>query len=412
MHLTYQGGVILPLRPEASKHTLQLDGIPMVLLPLGMEEEAYSLSVCQGDTVSPGSLLSLLADGTPVYSTISGTVTGVFEKDGMHYVAVEKSHTSLPEDPIAVRPPEEKNLSDMTSEELLEAVKVLGIHDVWSGDYLWRRLSGLVGKIRRVVVDTTDDSGWSFTGYRTALKHPGEVLGGAKILLHLLGATKVILAVDAARPKLIEAFNTLINDPALLVLAPIQVKYPVREETLYETIYVRHLGRGVSAEDEGVLFLKAQTVVALYQCLVTGIPHLTRVLTVSGDGFGKNGVVTVPYGTPWRTVLETMQFKSGAYETRVDSLLNGEKAVGAMHGRAEAVYASMPVYRKEQHCISCGKCAEVCPMRLQPFLSLQGKSYRSAKHLASVCVGCGCCEYICPSGIRLRERINLHRNEK
>lgn len=409
MHLTYQGGVPLPLRPEASKYSMQLDGVPMILLPLGTEEEAYQLSVCQGDTVLPGSLTAVLGDGTPVYSTISGVVTGIFEKDGMHYVAVEKGETENPDSPIAVRPPEEKALHEMTSQELLDAIKVLGIHDVWSGDYLWRRLSGLVGKIRRIVVDTTDDSGWSFTGYRTALKYPGEVLGGAKILLHLLGATKVILAADRARPKVIESFKALINDPALLVLAPMDVKYPMREETLYEAIYVRHLSRNVSAEDEGVLFLKAQTAVYLYQCILAGIPHLSRVLTVSGDGFGKNGVVTVPYGTPWRTVLETMQFKSGAYETKVNSLLNGEKAIGAMHGKAEAVFASMPVRREEQHCIACGKCADVCPMRLQPFLSLRDKNYLSAKHLASVCIDCGCCEYICPSAIRLRERINRHR---
>jgi electron transport complex protein RnfC len=132
-------------------------------------------------------------------------------------------------------------------------------------------------------------------------------------------------------------------------------------------------------------------------------------LTVSGDGFGKNGVVTLPYGTPWRTVLETMQFKSGAYETKVNSLLNGKKAVGAMSEKAEAVFASMPVQREEQHCISCGKCAQVCPMRLQPFLALKEKSYLSAKHLASVCIGCGCCEYICPSALRLPERIRRYQ---
>ena len=409
MHLTFHGGVSLPLRPEASRHTLQLDGVPMVLLPLGMEEETYELTVCEGESVLPGSTVAVLGDGTPVYSSISGVVTGVFEKDGMHYAAVERGAAPLSDSPVSVRPPEKMALPDMSAEYLLDAIKVLGIHDVWSGDYLWRRLAKLVGKIRRVVIDTTDDSGWSFTGYRTALKYPGEVLGGAKILLHLLGGSKVILAVDRSRPKVMDAFHALINDPALLVLAPMDVKYPMREETLYEAIYVRHLARDTTAEDDGVLFLKAQTAVFLYQSILSGIPHLNRILTVAGDGFGKNGVVTLPYGTPWRTVLETMQFKSGAYETKVNSLLNGEKAVGAMSGRAEAVFASMPVHREEEHCISCGKCAQACPMKLQPHLILGEKSYLSAKHLASVCIGCGCCEYICPSALRLPERIRRYQ---
>jgi Na+-translocating ferredoxin:NAD+ oxidoreductase RnfC subunit len=190
--------------------------------------------------------------------------------------------------------------SDMTAEELLDAIKTLGIHDLWSGDWLWRRLTPLVGKIRRVVVDTTDDSGASFTEYRSTLRHPGEILGGAKILLHLLGATKAILLVDMSRQKVKEAFTTMINDPALLVMAETQVKYPMREETLFEAIYVRHLKWGCTAEEDGVLFIKAQTAAQLYLSMLTGLPHTTRILTAAGEGFGKNAVITLPLALPGR----------------------------------------------------------------------------------------------------------------
>ncbi|MBQ8324135.1 MAG: 4Fe-4S dicluster domain-containing protein [Clostridia bacterium] len=410
MVLTFAGGVTLPTRTDALKNSLILTDVPQVMLPLGDAEEAYTLTVCEGEEVPAGGLVATLGDGSPVYSSIPGRVTGVFEKDGMHYVSVERNREVADLSPVSVREPESKRLEELTAEELLSAIKALGIHDLWSGDLLWRRLTPLVGKIRRVVVDTTDDTGCSFTGYRTSLRHSGAILGGVKVLLHLLGASKAILAIDVTKPKIKEAFTTLINDPSLIVLAETEAKYPTREETLYQALYVRHLKRGGSAEEEGVLFIKPQTAAQLYTSLLTGKPHTTRTLTAFGEGFGKNAVVDLPLGTPWKTVLEAVQFKGGAYRTMVNSPLGGKQAEGAIDGKAEAVFASLPLTKKPSHCISCGRCADACPMRLMPYKSLTQRSYLSAKRLAAVCIGCGCCEYVCPAAIPLREHIARHKN--
>lgn len=412
MVLTFAGGVTLPTRTDALKNSLVLKEVPQVMLPLGDAEEAYTLTVCENERVPAGGLVARLGDGTPIYSSIPGVVTGVFEKNGLHYLSVERAEEEADLTPVPAREPESKRLEEITPKELLESIKTLGVHDLWSGDWLWRRLAPLVGKIRRVVVDTTDDSGWSFTEYRCSLRHPGEILGGTKVLLHLLGASKAILLVDKTKAKVKEAFATMINDPSLLVMAEEDVKYPHREETLFEALYVRHLKRGSTAEEEGVLFIKAQTAAQLYISLLTGIPSLTHTLTACGDGFGKSAVIDLPRGTPWKTVLEAARFKGGAYRTMVNSPLCGKQAEGAIDGKAEAVFASMPLDRTPTHCISCGRCAEVCPMRLMPYKSLTQRSYLSAKRLAAVCIGCGCCEYICPADIPLREHIMRHKTSK
>ncbi len=412
MVLTFTGGVSLPVRTDALKNSLILKNVSQVMLPLGDAEEAYTITVCENEEIPVGGRVALLADGTPIYSSIPGVVTGVFEKNGLHYLSVERNKKDADLSPVPAREPESKRLEELTSEELLSSIKTLGIHDLWSGDWLWRRLTPLVGKIRRVVVDTTDDSGWSFTEYRSALRHPGEILGGAKVLMHLLGASKTILIIDKEKAKVKEAFTTMINDPALLVQAEFQVKYPMRDETLYEALYVRHLKKDTTAESEGVLFVKGQTLAQLYVSLLTGLPQLTRTVTACGEGFGKNAVIDLPIGTPWKTVLEAAEFKGGAYRTMVNSPLGGPQAEGAIHGKAEAVFASMPLDVGSTHCISCGRCAESCPMRLMPYKSLTQRSYLSAKRLAAVCIGCGCCEYVCPAAIPLREKIARHKNLK
>lgn len=404
MVITYPGGVTLPPRREPIQTELTLTEAGTVYLLLGGAEETYALSVAEGENVLAGARVATLGDETPVYASVAGKVAGVFERDGLHYVAIEQD-TELSREVRTVRPPETKRLADMTREELVDAVRVLGIHDTWSGDFLWRRASRAVGKTRRIVVDTADDSAWSCTGYRTALKNPGDVLGGAKILLHMLGASRIVLVTDSTKKKLFDAFDLMLNDPKLIVIGEIEAKYPITDETMYSAIYVKRLPRDHTAQDMGVFIVRAQTAVQLFQSMVSGKPQTVRTLTAAGEGFGKNALINVPLGTTWGKILETAQFKGGTYETRVDSLLTGKEAVGVPDGRAEAVFADLPCKREEMHCISCGRCAEVCPMRLEPYRILRTRNVRTAQMLKNNCIGCGCCDYICCANIALRERI-------
>ena len=404
MIITYAGGIRIPPRSEKIKTELTLHEAGTVYLLLGGAEETYALAVNEGENVLAGARVATLGDETPVYASVAGKVTGVFEREGMHYVAIEQDR-ELDGEVRTVREPETKKLADMSGEELLDAVRTLGIKDAWTGDYLWRRASRVMGNTRRIVIDTTDDSAWSCTGYRTAIAHPGDVLSGAKILLHMLGASRIVLLVDCEKKKLFDAFDVLINDPKLMVVAQSDVKYPMCDQTVYASIYVKHLPYDRSAEEEGVFIVRAQTAVALYQAMLTGKPHLVQTLTAAGEGFGKNALMHVPFGTTWDKILETAQFKGGAYMTRVGSLLDKREAVGVPDGKTEAVFADVPDEREEMHCISCGKCAEVCPMRLEPYRILRTKNVKTAQLLKKNCIGCGCCDYICYANIALRERI-------
>ncbi len=52
-------------------------------------------------------------------------------------------------------------------------------------------------------------------------------------------------------------------------------------------------------------------------------------------------------------------------------------------------------------CIRCGRCLEVCPMRLNPStLSIYVERMRfedAQRHNVMDCIECGCCAYVCPS---------------
>lgn len=66
--------------------------------------------------------------------------------------------------------------------------------------------------------------------------------------------------------------------------------------------------------------------------------------------------------------------------------------------------------RKPQgNCIRCGKCADACPMGLEPFLLNRLYKAKDVEGLvanaANDCIECGCCLYSCPAYIPLLDNI-------
>ena len=66
-------------------------------------------------------------------------------------------------------------------------------------------------------------------------------------------------------------------------------------------------------------------------------------------------------------------------------------------------------------CIRCGKCASVCPMRLQPlFLYLyQRKGMLEELEASNVldCIECGACAYICPGRLHLVQAMRTGKQQ-
>ena len=59
-------------------------------------------------------------------------------------------------------------------------------------------------------------------------------------------------------------------------------------------------------------------------------------------------------------------------------------------------------------CINCGKCTNICPVRLSPIEIKKNLSNKKVikKLNPKKCIRCGLCSYICPSRINLREIVD------
>jgi electron transport complex protein RnfC len=69
----------------------------------------------------------------------------------------------------------------------------------------------------------------------------------------------------------------------------------------------------------------------------------------------------------------------------------------------------------EGNCIRCGKCVDVCPMGLEPYLlnrlSRANRLEDLEVNMVHDCIECGSCMYSCPANIPLLDTIRLTKTQ-
>ena len=244
-----------------------------------------------------------------------------------------------------------------------------------------------------------------------------DLIAGSEMLGNLLGAQRVLLAVnsdvDLVRLGKLSAgsrIETLIASN----------RYPAgSEKQLIKIVKNVELPLNRLPIHIGVVCYNVATVVAMYRAATLSMPLISRLVTVNGS---KKTVAEVPIGLSIQTLLELID----EVETKDTKITTG----GMMMGRPiESV--SSPVKKTTNEisihaaarettqparaCVRCGECVSVCPIKLQPQklyeLSRLGDLDDIQDHGLFDCIECGCCTYICPSDIPLVEHFRLSKAE-
>ena len=375
-----------------------------------------------GQNVKCGSVIASPSDNSSafVYSPISGNVVRVDKRlnsFGQECLIVEIS-PSLKNTNLYFKP-----LEVQTKANLFGRLVESGSVDTWGARYptYKKYLSANIRKAQTLIIKLYDSDGFVLSNKTIANVYTKEVLEGALLFNKLINCDEIVFVLgkdySSVSAKLKAEAVTIGADLSRISFERAAKKYPSDESHLLarrfarKTIKIEH-----NVEDFGVFIESAQTCLNFYNAVYKNQPTISSVYTIGGSTFGSPAVVNILNGTKALDVFGTYKIKN---TEKFDSYALG----GAMAGLAQTSFeAELPIgqtslisfesdgVQKELACINCGKCTQVCPMRLEPMaldVFAEEKDFGRAKKCgAEACINCGACSFVCPAKRNLAQRIS------
>jgi len=254
------------------------------------------------------------------------------------------------------------------------------------------------------------------------LEYGKKVLSGLSIVRKVLSPDTTYIAIEDNKPDAIDHLKSLIVAMGFkddFKIVPLKSKYPMgAEKTLIGTILNREVPIGGLPLDVGVVVHNVSTTKAIYDAVVEGKPLVERVVTVTGAVKNPKNLL-VRLGTPLRGLIDYC----GGIDEKASEVILGGPMMGISQPDLDfpvtkgtscvLVKESRPI--REQDCISCGKCVEVCPMYLIPTMLAKyakaGRYDECQKAYIADCFECGACAYVCPANIPIVQYIKVAKSE-
>jgi Na+-translocating ferredoxin:NAD+ oxidoreductase subunit C len=251
-----------------------------------------------------------------------------------------------------------------------------------------------------------------------------DILRGAAIMRHLLGALTVLIGIEDNKPEAIAAMTQAAHAAGF----PVEV---ITVPTRYPSGGAKQLTRlltgldnpsGKLATEIGVQVFNVGTAYSLYRALELGEPMLSRLVTVTGH-VSRPGNYEARLGTPIRALLDAA---GGELPDTTGHIIGGPmmgfdlddarapvvKAVNCIIATSARLFPPLP---PAMPCIRCGLCAQACPADLLPFELYwysKAKDFDKTKRYKLFdCIECGCCSFVCPSHIPLVDYYRFAKSE-
>lgn len=247
-----------------------------------------------------------------------------------------------------------------------------------------------------------------------------EIITGIELMLRALGEeVKCIVGIEDNKPQAITQMTIAARNHSRISIVAMRTRYPQGgEKMLTKALVNREIASGQLPISQGVIIHNVSTALAVYHAVVWGLPLVERVMTISGTDFAASGNYRVPIGTSVKELIEQL---GNVPETTIKIVNGGTmmgRAIGGLQGSTTKGMSGLLMLntnetqiRETTPCVRCGKCVDVCPMGLEPYLiarlaELSRKEDLKAHHVLD-CMECGCCSYSCMAGRRLVDWIKV-----
>ena len=313
-----------------------------------------------------------------------------------------------------------------TPEEILEKVKNAGIVGLGGASFPThvKLAPPKDKKAECLILNGTECEPYLTSDDRIMRERPEEILIGGAIMMKALGVTRGYVGIEENKPDAIASMTKAAAAFPGIEVVVLKKRYPQGgEKQLIDAVINRQVPSGALPIDTGAVVQNVGTSLAVYEAVQKNKPLIDNVITVTGRCLPVQHNYKVRIGTPVSKILEV----AGGLPENAAKVISG----GPMMGRAIANLDAATVKANgailvltaaetrrapESPCIRCSKCAQACPMGLEPWLlnklSRAGGRYDELEaERVFDCIECGCCSFTCPAHIPLLDMIRPAKAE-
>ena len=383
--------------------------------------------VAKGDKVKVGQLIAeaqafMCAN---IHSSVSGTV---------NKIDVCKDMTGLPKTAIYIdvegdewlesidRTPDVKRECNLEPKEIVAKLKEMGIVGLGGATFPAHiKYSIPEGKkAEYLIINAAECEPYLTSDHRVMIEHAEEVCVGVSILRKALGVPNAYIGIESNKPEPIRVMTEMARQFEGIIVEPLKVKYPQgAEKQLINAITGRKVPSGKLPIDVGCVVSNVGTSFAVYEAVQKNKPLIENIFTVTGKKLPSQHNYQVRIGITYNDIIKQA---IGELPATTGKVISGGTMMGkavsnlsapTTKGAASVLVMDEAEARRapETNCIRCGKCANACPMGLEPYLfSALVKNNRveeAQAHNILDCIECGCCFFSCPANKPLTDEIRL-----
>ncbi len=286
-----------------------------------------------------------------------------------------------------------EDVQSLTGEDIIEIARKAEIVDERDGVLLYEKLRTVKkGSITAVVADAIDDEPYISSQLNPLLQLKEDAIGGLKLAAKVLGVSSTYVAVYK---NLIDLEMKIPTSVLNVPVKRIRGKYPV-EFRIAESFN----------KEKGVLLIGVCALIHLCRAVRENRIATTCFITVAGNCVGNPANIEVSIGMTVTQILEHCGLIDDPTRVLVGGPMTGIAVKNTDQTIITTTTRAILAYKddeKEFHysCVGCGKCVQVCPEMLTPYmiyhLTEKKQMFRLSLYDPQQCIGCGTCSYVCPS---------------
>lgn len=374
--------------------------------------------VNEGDHVDIGTKLFTTKTGfeVPVYSSVSGTFTGLAKRP--HNSLKPQQHMVIELDEVQTQIQSFKPMDWKTADqkEMVEFMKQTGIIGQGGAGFPTYVKYLNPDGINTLLINAVECEPYITADYKIVMDNVEDFVEGCRILQKMAGAEECLICIKKTHSDIIDYVRKELarQQASGMRVQEVPDVYPMGgERTLIRTVLKREYDKLPS--ECGVIVNNAGTAILTKRAFANGQSIINKYVTFSGEALQYPTNVVVPVGMAVSEILEQI----GGINPKLDAchLIAGGPMMGKamvsdqiVIDRAMNAITVLPVKEeKEMTCMRCGKCSSHCPIGLQPVRIANAVKMNDTDEMekrgAMLCIECGLCTYVCPSKIQVTENV-------